>query len=391
MSEISKYDGEHINAIWNTLPIVSGKSASLYRKDINGNIIFKRSFKKNSAMGYDISYRIAPNGVKQLTLLNTSINIKKTTQNGGGSSNDTNQTIFRKLTKDMPRKKYEKRVADVKNILHWGQLKLLLTEIEFLTLFMRNVYNKHASKKEIYVIYAGAAPGTHINLLSELFQSIHFELYDPRPFDKRLNKNKMINTHNQLFLDDDAKKWISNTHKDKYILLISDIRTADTAKMSSAEIEDRVKLDHKLQYNWYKIIKPAYTMLKFRLPWMAGTTKYLKGDIYIQPFPPVRSTETRLIISTPNVPDIYYDNIEYEEQLYYFNTTLRDKKYRNILEKYSRKDKCGLTDNYDSVALIHILSNYLELMGQSVSVDSICNIINRFIKTEANRRTLFAY
>ncbi len=42
-----------------------------------------------------------------------------------------------------------------KSVNHWGQRKLLLSEIEFLTLY---------SEKNDNVIYAGAAPGTHTEM-----------------------------------------------------------------------------------------------------------------------------------------------------------------------------------------------------------------------------------
>ena len=57
---------------------------------------------------------------------------------------------------------------------HWGQRKLLFSEIEFLTLY------GHLAKT---VVYAGAAPGTHINYLSkELFPEHKWVLVDPAPF-----------------------------------------------------------------------------------------------------------------------------------------------------------------------------------------------------------------
>lgn len=48
-----------------------------------------------------------------------------------------------------------------------------MSEIEFLLLF--------AEKGDI-VIYSGAAPGTHINYLSSLFEGVYFKLIDPAPF-----------------------------------------------------------------------------------------------------------------------------------------------------------------------------------------------------------------
>jgi hypothetical protein len=55
--------------------------------------------------------------------------------------------------------------------LHWGQLKLLISEIEFLTPFYGDVFN---------VVYAGDAPGVH-NILANMFPSMRFILVDPAP------------------------------------------------------------------------------------------------------------------------------------------------------------------------------------------------------------------
>ena len=58
--------------------------------------------------------------------------------------------------------------------MHWGQRKLLLSEIEFLARF---------SEPGITCVYAGAAPGTHIPYLTQLFPEVaRFVLVDPSPF-----------------------------------------------------------------------------------------------------------------------------------------------------------------------------------------------------------------
>ena len=53
---------------------------------------------------------------------------------------------------------------------HLGQLKLLLSEVEFLTPFYG---------KQMRVVYAGAAPGVHVPILAEMFSTMHFVLVDP--------------------------------------------------------------------------------------------------------------------------------------------------------------------------------------------------------------------
>lgn len=57
---------------------------------------------------------------------------------------------------------------------HWGQRKLFLSELYFLTKY---------SKLGKVVIYAGAAPGTHIEYLATLFPEHIFLLVDPCHYD----------------------------------------------------------------------------------------------------------------------------------------------------------------------------------------------------------------
>jgi SAM-dependent methyltransferase len=265
--------------------------------------------------------------------------------------------MFRILPDDLPREVYKRRTKEVKLVLHWGQRKLLLNEIEFLTLFLKN----NQSTDDIYAIYAGSAPGTHILYLSKLFPTIHFELYDPRVFSSKLLKNTdMIKTHVQYFTHDTAKEWISTNHPTKQILFISDIRTATPETQTPAEVEARVKIDQTWQEDWYHIIKPDMAMFKFRLPWDDDTTEYLDGDVYIQPYPPPTSTETRLIVGK-NAATKTYNNRKYEEQMFYFNNHVRPTEFTNPIQTINPMNKNGLDNMYDSAAEVYILDQYLKL------------------------------
>jgi ubiquinone/menaquinone biosynthesis C-methylase UbiE len=300
--------------------------------------------------------------------------------------------MFRILSHDIPREKYHRRTSEIKNVIHWGQRKLLLTEIEFLTMYITN-NTRVDLETSIYVIYAGSAPGTHILYLAQLFPHVHFELYDPREFDNNLKNNKMIRTHVQYFTDETAKEWVSTdeTHRYKEILLISDIRTGDTETMTPDEVENRVKIDHDWQRNWYYIMKPEMSMFKFRLLWNDETVTYLNGDIHIQPYPPSTSTETRLIVGK-NANEIQYDNRKYEEQMFYFNNHMRVKEYNNILDGMPTSKKHGLQNTYDYALEVHILQNYINIMDYTKHPNSvmykIISMVQKINKTLSVRRTL---
>ncbi len=290
---------------------------------------------------------------------------------------------FRLLTGRIPRLKYQNRARDMKKVLHWGQRKLLMTEIEFLCRF----YKLFEPVKKVYIIYAGAAAGTHLILLKELFPDIYLELYDSNAFDKNLKNLSNVNMYNRYFFDSDAELWQSDKHPDKHILLISDIRTADTENMSSEKIELCVKADHKMQKGWYDIMEPEFSMFKFRLPWDDCMTRYMKGRIYIQPWAPITSTETRLMV-LKNAPLVSYDNRDYEERMFHHNIYEREAEYTNILEDMPREKKGGLDNRFDAVTEIRLLE---DILGGGDLKSDIGNIIDwsKHISSTMGKRTLF--
>jgi len=301
-----------------------------------------------------------------------------------------NIPFFRILTDDIPRVAYRRRNRDIKNNLHWGQRKLLLSEIELLTLFYQSETFKKQPDKVVYMVYAGSAPGTHIRYLWKLFPEVYFVLYDPRDFDTVLTDRptKHIQTHVQLFLDETAQEWQASDHPDKHVLLVSDIRTADTETMESDEIEDHIRQDNQWQKQWYQIMDPAAAMFKFRLPWDEKSTTYPIGDIHLQIFPPLTSTETRLIVWQPNAPEKEYDHKKYEEQLFRFNTVERSFEYDNPLKHIPKEKKEGLNNQYDSVGEITVIQKYLQLMNKEDSPEDIIKISMQISKQLSKKRTL---
>ena len=201
--------------------------------------------------------------------------------------------------------------------LHWGQRKLLLSEIQFLA--------QHLDKLK-YVIYAGAAPGNKAFWLSQLFPSIKFILVDPVPFQMYLDDGKVhrwvkhpdivhltvsktksqnrIKSNYYSFMANrsvsyDARRpndlnkvsgvkltnMIKNTNYKVYViedlftdslaeklkklgdsLFISDIRSFTPSHGNkSGEITDlSIMWDMCQQMIWMKILNPVYSMVKFR-------------------------------------------------------------------------------------------------------------------------------
>jgi hypothetical protein len=92
-------------------------------------------------------------------------------------------------------------------------------------------------------------------------------------------------------------------------------------------------------------------MLKFRLPWNAGSTEYLAGEIYLPVWGPITTTEARLIVRGHETR--MYDNRKYEEQLFFFNTTTRVALYEHSVRGQ------GIDHCYDCRAEIDILDKFL--------------------------------
>lgn len=262
------------------------------------------------------------------------------------------------ITPDLPQEAYRRRNESEKKAVHWGQLKLIMNEIEFFVLF----WDPLAAPNPI-VVYAGAAPGLHIPFLASMFPTFVFHLYDPRPFG--IPGSDSIHIHQQLFLDAEAKQWAGRQD----VLFISDIRTADYTQMEDAENEAAILGDMRMQETWHNIIKPLRSHLKFRLPYVEGypgaltTVRYLNGFVLRQPWAPQTSTETRLV---PTEGEVDWDCKKYEDQLFYHNAVVRER--QRFLNPLTQTDVPidtvrGLSNDYDSCAHVVILMDYLIKMG----------------------------
>jgi hypothetical protein len=128
-------------------------------------------------------------------------------------------TFKRILDDDFPVLKYRPRRPDEdRSTVHFGQRKLHLSEIEFLTNFCKEISE---TNNKITLIYAGAAPGTHISKLSSMFPFIDFVLVDPAAF--IVKPTERIKVIQDYFTDSLAEKMLSE-YKNSLRLFISDIR-----------------------------------------------------------------------------------------------------------------------------------------------------------------------
>jgi hypothetical protein len=276
---------------------------------------------------------------------------------------------------------YEKSLAAcAKKVIHIGQLKLFFAELIFLSM--------HAKAGDL-VLYIGAAPGTHIGMLADLYPDVTFHLWDPRRFDSSLKEKTNVKIYQQYFTDLNAEAYAQDP---KRILVMCDIRDLDIGQHKrSGDIEAMDKLvddDMSMQKRWCQIINPAFAYLKFRLGYNVKVTEYLTGTIYLQPYSKV-STETRLMTSDYETI-IPYNNLDFEEKLAYHNANTRCNsktynKYTDIFVKYNIKN-C-----WDNALAMHITALYLnskstkEATHEEIGV-LFMNIIKYHIKLESEKK-----
>lgn len=187
--------------------------------------------------------------------------------------------------------------------LHWGQRKLLMSELDFISML--------PEPRGGLLVYAGSADGRHIGLLADLYPEFEFHLWDPRPFYPTLKNHKNIKLFNHKFTD-----LVAERYRDQKPYFISDIRTVP---ISEASIMD----NQSMQWSWVKLMQPRMACLKFKMPYPTDNPKskkyiYLDGEIRKQIWAPITSAETRLIVRDPNSKRTW-DTSAYEGALAYFN------------------------------------------------------------------------
>jgi cap2 methyltransferase len=301
--------------------------------------------------------------------------LRQVDQANCGYESRTDIEFNRLLLPDAPGQEYRRRRGESKTVIHWGQRKLLLSEIEFLTKF---------GVPGATVVYAGAAPGTHALYLIELFPELKFVLVDPAPFSKKLKEGPQCLLRQEFFTDKLAQEYAGC---DK-VLFLCDIRSCDHTLISDPEVEDKVLEDMQAQQRWHDIMQPIKSMLKFRLPWRPGYTEYLAGDVYLQAFGPISTTETRLVPHGHS--RVIWNNKKYEEQMFYFNTVTRVARYPHPMPV--GRPGYGLDYCYDCRAEVEILSEYLRKFNPDLQgvhlMEKFCEMTCRCSREIDPSRTL---
>jgi len=275
----------------------------------------------------------------------------------------------------------EKSPINRRAIDHIGQRKLLLTEIEFYTLTWDLL---GAEKNSVYV---GAASGVHNIITMEMFPEIKLYLFDRNPFEKLLYNYPNIHIFEEYFTDEIANKFAKQFARDPKdpslgtnMVFLSDIRT-DENKDNFEQWEKEIITNMRMQENWVRILNPRGFMLKMRLPYNDpkkhnspdSKYQYLDGDIYIQPWAPQTSTETRLInyVNTnknQNLGELTkeYSAFNYESALYRHNLLSRVQDYS---EKLGKIPNLAIPRyDYDNIREVQILYRWVRKFRPNLPV-----------------------
>jgi hypothetical protein len=259
-------------------------------------------------------------------------------------------TFYSTLSDTLPRTKYDSRI-EIQGLIHIGQRKLLMSEMDFLT--------DYAGSK-CTVVYAGAGGGSHISALVKLFPNVEFHLYDTvqlssRLYDKVTNRPmKGIRVHKK-YLDAEIASRYKN-FKGR-VLYISDIRTR--YENMGKPTDDNISQDNILNVDIIRSMNPYAAMVKFRLPFSAGVSTLLSGELRLQCWTGSTSAETRLICTEPYL-DKEYNHTVYEEQMFYHNlhrpgftsSETINEHLRSMLEKYN------IEPHYDAYRENYIVNKY---------------------------------
>lgn len=294
------------------------------------------------------------------------------------------------LSKKAPRQPYEE-IIEPQTALHWGQRKLIISEIEFLTLYGSN----GDTSSPPLVVYAGAAGGHHIPYLSSMFPHLDFHLYDPAPF--AIKASDKIKIFNEKMTDKVAASYASLSPATRVpvagrdVLFISDIRTVanpstirDPKARAKAkeQYSMRIAEDNAMQLSWTQKMNPVSSMVKFKLPYedvetgtsKDGYTMYPRGHVHLPVWGKQSTTETRLIFEDPH--DLRkYRHKKYEEQMAYFNN--------NTLLSYYLHE---YTKDYQPLGMDHCYSCKSELFLLEQYVDKVYGTVTQLVKESLVKR-----
>lgn len=354
-------------------------------------------------------------------------------RNQPGSSATTGRPLHRTLNVEADEKmEYEPSQDIQRGGIHWGQRKLLMAEVDFLS------QNSIPGEKSI-AFYIGAAPFEHGSVLAQWFPNVNFWLCDPRgdQWSKKITHlitdGRVITTtawfdlefaqqicklldctgksSGQLPSSDTLKEvamYLNQRGTEtsevalgdfikgvKSFFFLSDIRSTDPSLVGNVQHELSVHDDMQLQKEAAEILSAAIppeikfmSSLKFRLPFIPeiGSPDYLygKGSLHTQVWSRMSSTELRLWWN-PKDGLQTYNKIAVEQIMMHHNTVLRSARFGKLLVPgYCECHDCHYEVQVISEYLLKFHSNVRDPIGQvSTYVDMMKDCFGRTLEAKS--------
>ncbi len=139
------------------------------------------------------------------------------------------------------------------------------------------------------------------------------------------------------------------------------------------EFETRIAEDLDMQRGWVEQMRPAASLLKFRLPFEGEPVPYFRGCIRLQPWAAPNSTETRLEVT--GVEKIAYTPTTYESLLSYHNAITRV--WRYFPHDITPQDVPGVDHCFDCALEVATWEAYLDGIGQPSTPAAVAKLMNQ--------------
>ena len=248
---------------------------------------------------------------------------------------------------------------------HRGQLKLLLSEIEFLT--------RWYTPGDL-VIYIGAAPGTHLICLITMFPEIRFHVYDTGAFSNAIVNNTKVTIFSEYFTVESCNKpqYVGDNIRSR-ILLISDIRSETAGRPTERNVFE----DNNLTNDIVTTLNPKAALLKFRCPFPETEQEKLsrplctcvKGIFLPQAWTSQSSSESRLMATRPySLTQINAD--DYDDAMFTHNIRRRCAvtDAQPLVPLREDLSRAGIKPGFDYALHSHILHEYAKKYDKDVEV-----------------------
>lgn len=358
----------------------------------------------------------------QVELVRASMHLWSNAEPGEFEEDVAKLHMFIDFEKD-PQRDWDPKVRNISGD-NWGQRKLLLAEIHFLT--------EHINpERRSVVFYAGASPFDHGTFLIKYFDNIKFILIDPRPVSSKIlpyQKDKVMiiqGIFNENIAQQIVDALLSNTTAKDFntkelrqivhpafvksgdidYFYISDIRS-DVLNVAADLHEAIIEQDMLLQSRGLDILS------KLRVPRSVGSGEvdplagdfknifvasmkfrhsydnrnpyfeYEEGILATQVWAPLDSTELRLW-TIPGSPKIKYDKSAIEKIMAYHNVVTRQQDFGDpgiegydgchdchaeleVLDKFARKIRKAETEEEVYGELINIGNVITESLGTTL-------------------------